>query len=300
MATSTHSIQTQVNNPTSQVTSPIAPPPAERDEFDCEEFESGRETLPYLQMLNHSDPNQAGFFITTENMEAVQFAPTAEWTPYTATFQSGATASGYRSLIARFLILHRSRLLMFERESGTFIGEYRKAQYDRATMVLKTRYLVFVVGKDKRLLHETPLLLTTKGSFCGSFGEVVKAFHGAMSKAYGAATGAKKPRGDKFMALSILAVRVQPELKGSPKKSWVCSVSDYGIPTAENWKAYFMGYHPECKEKVLAAFEAWQDFGNPQHEVDAQAHRWEEVDPVELENADRAIDSNPYAADEEF
>jgi hypothetical protein len=275
MATSTHSIQTEAHNSTPSAKPPIAPPPAERDEFDCKEFEGGRETPPYLQMLNHSDPNQAGFFITAENMEAVQFAPTTEWTPYTATFQSGETAAGYRSLIARFLILHRSRLLMFERES-MFIGEYRKSQYDRTTMVLKTRYLVFIVGKDKQLLHQSPLLLTTKGSFCGSFGEVVRAFHSAMSKAYGAATGARKPRGDRFMALSILAVRVQPELKGTAKKSWVCSVSDYGIPTAENWKSYFVGYNPERKEKVLTAFEEWSEFGNLERECEAQVQRRQE------------------------
>jgi hypothetical protein len=74
-------------------------------------------------------------------------------------------------------------------------------------------------------MHESPLMLTTKGSFCGSFGETVRNFHSEMSKAYGAATGAKKPRGDRFMALSVLAVRVQPELKGKEKKSWVCSVA---------------------------------------------------------------------------
>jgi hypothetical protein len=73
-----------------------------------------------------------------------------------------------------------------------------------------------------------------------------------MSKAYGAATGAKKPRGDRFMALSVLAVRVQPELKGKEKKSWVCSVSSHGQPTAENWKSYFVGYDAALKERISA------------------------------------------------
>jgi hypothetical protein len=175
---------------------------------------------------------------------------------------------------------------MFERESGDFIGEYRKSHYDRTTMVLKTRYLVFVVGKNKQLLHESPLLLTTKGSFCGSFGAVVRAFHSAMSQAYGVATGVKKPRGDRFLALSILAVRVQPELKGTMKKSWVCSVSSYGIPTVENWKSYFVGYSPNHKEKVLTLFEEWSDFGNPQYEVEAQALRVQEPQDSEIENHD--------------
>ncbi len=166
------------------------------DEFDAAEFEQGRESLPYLQMLNHQDPNQSGFFITSANRSAVQFTPIEEWSLHTTTFQNGEVVEGYRSLIARFLILRKSKLLMFDRESGEFLREYRKDLYDRASMVLKVRYLVYLVNQQKQLLHEKPLQFTTKGSFCGSFGEAVRDFQNEMSKAYGAATGAKKPRGD--------------------------------------------------------------------------------------------------------
>jgi len=55
---------------------------------------------------------------------------------------------------------------------------------------MKQRYLVYLISKDKQLMHDTPLMLTTKGAFCGSFGETVRNFHGEISKAYGAATGA--------------------------------------------------------------------------------------------------------------
>lgn len=252
--------------------STTAPLP-QRDEFDSQAFEAQRESLPYLQLLNAQDPDQSGFFITTENMESVNFIPNEEWTFHTTTFQNGTTVEGYRSLLARFLILHKSKLMMFDRDSSEFIGVYRKSQYDRSTMILKTRYLVYVISKDKRLLHESPLLLTAKGAFCGSFGETVEQFRDDMSKAYGAATGAKKPRGDRFMALSILAVRVQPELKGQTKKSWVCSVADYGVPTVENWKSFFIGYRPELKERILTQFDEWADFGNPARELEAQAQR---------------------------
>jgi hypothetical protein len=248
-------------------------PLPQRDEFDSAAFEAQRESLPYLQLLNAQDPDQSGFFITVENMEAVNFNSTEEWTPHTATFQNGATVEGHRSLLARFLILHKSKLMMFDRDSGEFIGVYRKSQYDRSTMILKTRYLVHLISKDKRLLHDSPLLLTTKGSFSGSFGETVEQFRNDMSKAYGAATGAKKPRGDRFMALSILAVRLQPELKGQTKKSWVCSVADYGVPTVENWKSFFIGYRPELKERILTQFDEWADFGNPERELEAQPQR---------------------------
>ncbi|MGA7935606.1 MAG: DUF5895 domain-containing protein, partial [Kovacikia sp.] len=101
------------------------PAPTQRDEFDSEQFEQGRESLPYLQMLNHQDPDQSGFFITSENRSAVHFTPTDEWSLHTTTFQNGEMVEGYRSLIARFLILRKSKLLMFDRESGEFLREYR-------------------------------------------------------------------------------------------------------------------------------------------------------------------------------
>ena len=239
----------------------------DRDEFDSAAFEEQRESLPYLQMLNHQDPTQSGFFITLENAETAHFTPTEEWTEHLAVFQNGQTVEGYRTLTARFLILRKSKLLMFDRESGEFIGDYQKSRYDRATMVLKTRYLTFLVDKDKRLLHQSPLLFTTKGSFCGSFGETLQQFHSEMSKAYGAATHAKKPRGDRFMALSVLAVRVTPVLKGDRKKSWVCSVESHGIPTIENWQQFFIGYQPDLKDRILAEFEDWAEFGNPRREA---------------------------------
>jgi hypothetical protein len=245
----------------------------DRDEFDSAAFEKQRESLPYLQMLNHQDSNLSGFFITLENAKVARFTPTEEWTEHLAVFQNGQTAGGYRSLTARFLILRKSKLLMFDRESSEFIGEYKKSLYDRTRMILKTRYLTFLVDKDKRLLHDAPLLFTVKGSFCGSFGETLKQFYSEMSKAYGAATNVKKPRGNRFMALSVLAVRVGSVLKGEKKKSWVCSVESHGVPTIENWRQFFIGYQLELKERILSQFEAWAEFGTLNCEVSASLRR---------------------------
>jgi len=100
------------------------------DEFNTAEFEEGQESLPYLQMLNHQDPNQSGFFITAENMEAAFFVPNEDWTLHTATFQRGETAEGDRSLLARLLILGKSKLMMYHRDSGEFISDYQKSTYD--------------------------------------------------------------------------------------------------------------------------------------------------------------------------
>jgi hypothetical protein len=277
MATTSLRTKAQQNGHSS-TTLPMSNPSSEQDEFDTAAFADSRTSLPYLQLLNCQDPNQAGFFITAANAEAVHFTPTEEWTEHSITFQNGTTASGYRSLVARFLILHQSQLLLFERDSGSWLGQYRKARYDRNTMIIKRRYLVYVISKDKHLLHQSPLLLTAKGAFCGTFGEAVEQFRQDMSKAYSAATGAKQPRGERFMALSILAVRVQPELKGQTKKSWVCSVAEYGVPTVENWKSFFVGYKAELKERILAEVDQWAEFGNSARELEAQAE-WQLSSP---------------------
>ncbi|MBD2070254.1 hypothetical protein H6F93_22535 [Leptolyngbya sp. FACHB-671] len=269
-------------------------PTGQQDEFDSEQFEGGHETLPYIQMLNHQNPDKSGFFITLQNMEAAGFIPNEEWTPHTEQFQSGETAEGYRSLTARFLILRKSKLMMFERESDEFLGAFQKFRYDRNTVVLKTRYLVYLVSKSKVLFHTSPLLLTAKGSFNGCFGEVVRKFQSEMSKAYGIATGARKPRGDRFMALSILAVRVKPELKGDRKKSWACSIETYGSPTADTWKSYFVGYNERVKEKILGEFEDWAQFGSLERELQAQQRRFQGEDTL------KDSESEHYAYDEDF
>ena len=76
------------------------------------------------------------------------------------------------------------------------------------------------------------------------------------------------------MSLAILAIQVQPKLKGERKKSWVCSVTSYGVPTASDWAICFVGYHPELKEKILAEFDAWANFGSlEQEEIAHQKYR---------------------------
>jgi hypothetical protein len=121
-----------------------------------------------------------------------------------------------------------------------------------------------------------------------------------MSKAYSAATGAKQPRGERFMALSILAVRVQPELKGQTKKSWVCSVADYGVPTIENWKSFFVGYKAELKERILAEVGQWAEFGNLARELEAQTERQSFSKSETPQQSSEALDEFDYGYPEEI
>jgi hypothetical protein len=133
------------------------------------------------------------------------------------------------------------------------------------------------VDAKHQLLHEQPLLLTTKGAFCGDFGDAYQAFRRAMSRAFGQARGTQKPRGDKFMALAVLTMQVQPVLKGREKKSWACGIAEVNHPTAEDWTEHFVGYDAATKLKVDAAFEDWAGFDQPERELESQARRQSET-----------------------
>lgn len=234
--------------------SPTLTPPMLADEFAGDEYGPAYQPLPYLQVLNHEDPQQAGFFISADNAAAVHFQSTPEWQPHDAHFLSGGAAVGYRSLTARLVVLRRSPLLMFSRQDRTFLGTFDRDSYHPDEVMLKTRYLVYLVSQQKQLLHQSPLQFTAKGSLCGSFGEHFNQFHTQMNWAYG------KPRGDRFFALTVFAVKLHPILKGKEQKSWVCSVLEHGQPTADNWRHFFLGYDHNLKHKLLSDFDAHADF----------------------------------------
>ncbi len=50
----------------------------------------------------------------------------------------------------------------------------------------------------------------------------------------------------------------------------MCSVTNHGIPLPENWRSYFIGYHPELKERILAELDAWESFGKGNLETQSQ------------------------------
>lgn len=148
---------------------------------------------------------------------------------------------------------------MFSRSDSSFLGPFNRSQY-HSDVVLKTRYLVYLVNKQRQLLHDSPLQFTAKGSVCGSYGQHYNQFRREMNKAFG------QQRGDRFFALAVFAVNLQPELKGTEQKSWVCSITKHGVPTPDNWKSFFVGYDAALKEKVLADFDAYADFGKLEQE----------------------------------
>lgn len=257
--------------PAPQVQKPnVAPIAAALAGFlEDEAYQSDQQSLPFLQFLNDQDPDCSGLFISIENIEVSGFTQNANWTQHKAKFKS-ATAEGFRALTPRLAIVRQSGLLMYDRATKDYIGHYKKDEYNRSVHVLKTRYLVFVLGEDNKPLHASPMMLTTKGSVCGSFGQNLKAFRDAVNGL------TKKRMGYRFHSLWAFCPVLRPELKGTGgEKSWVTSIDSVDLPTPENYTGLFLGTDEDTKLLIETAFDEYEDFG--QHN---QAESAEEVEPA--------------------
>ncbi len=250
--------------------------------IDGEAYQSERQSLPYLQVLNNSDPDRCGLFISNENVEASEFVPDATWSKHIAQFKA-AEVEGYRTLIPRLAIVRQSGLLMYDRASRDFVGQYQKTVYNRTIHLLKTRYLVFVLGADKTPLHSQPLLLTTKGSVCGSFGQNLRGFRNEVSIL------TKKRMSYRFHALWAFCPTLEPALKGSGNDtSWVTSIKSVEMPTTENYAQLFLGSGEDTRLLIEGAFEEYEDFASfakPEAEVaEPQAEYKEPITTEEMLN----------------
>lgn len=259
------------------------------DLFDSADFAPERTTLPWLQILHNEDPGMAGLFITKENIEAADIGIPSTWRQFKARFKSGevdkstgkfisATAEGYLFNRARMIILRSGSLSMFSKRSGNnpenYLGnfDYEVYQRQKHNLVLKTKYLIYLLSDNNQLLHQSPIQFTTRGCFGATFGEHLKAFQTELQKVYG------KPRGQKFLACGVFDFTVAPELRGTPPDTaWASIVESHSAPTKDNWREqYFVGYDDELREKLLADYEIYSDF-DKRHQ--AEAERETIVDP---------------------
>ena len=177
------------------------------DVFDTADFAPEKQTLPWLQVLHNEDPDKAGFFLTSDNVEASSIKIPDNWRTHKARFKSGETnratgkfeantSEGVIFTQARMLILRSGELAMYTKRIGStpesYLGRFDYATYQeqKSGLTLKTKYLIYLLSDDNKLLHESPLQFTAKGVFGATFSEHLKAFQSELQKCYG------KQRGD--------------------------------------------------------------------------------------------------------
>lgn len=207
-----------------------------------------------LLVLHDQEINQSGFFLTKKDALRVGFQESADWTEHETNF-SGQNTSGYRSNKGRFIILRRTPRMMFrkyENKEWEFIGRWNHRTYDPALMTIKTRYLLYIVNQQHQLLHQHPLCFTTTGSLSGSFGDHYTQFRAEMCRSFG------MTRGERFFALSVLSMKLEPRLRGKKRKSWVSSVVDHQVP--QPWEQSFIGHDNELRNKLMSEFNSHADF----------------------------------------
>lgn len=273
------------------------------DPFDTPEFAPEKVTLPWLQVLNAEDPERSGLFLTLENCKNADIIVPDSWKPFRARFKSGEldrvtgkfvpnSTDGYIFTDARFLVIRQGALSMFAKRtantSETYIGDfdYKIYREQKNNLILKIKYLVYLLSSDNQLLHQSPIQFTGRGVFGATFSENLRAFHKELQAAYG------KQRGQRFLINGVLAIKTASELRGvSPDTTWVTAVESHLVPTRENWRQLFVGYDDAMREKLLADYEHFSDF-------DTKLHKAQDPPAGDPGLESRMLDGNENGADD--
>ncbi|MGM3305518.1 DUF5895 domain-containing protein [Anabaena sp. WFMT] len=277
-------------------------------DFEDEKFNAPpSQVLPWGLMINPrygADGLQSyGLAIGQDNAQAVGFQPDENWQQVEHEFSSGMETV-FISTTPRLVIVRRGPLSVKDRETGmklgTFKDNYDAFLADKVKFKTFTRHLIFLVGEDKKFLHETPLQLTLSGSAGASFGKnyseyqqgrPIGGFVAELEKAY--ASFQKKPvtpKGPLFHAHGIFCPIIECEERGiEPNTALVASTVDYKHPTVSTLTDYMIASDSPESAIICKAFEEHKDFGK-------------EVIKPEVSKVEMAGVSNSYvyADDDEF
>lgn len=170
-------------------------------DFEDEKFNAPpSQVIPWCQMINPrygTDGIQHhGLAIKLDNAQAVGFQPDENWQKVEHEFSSGIETV-FISATPRIVIVRRGPLSVKDRETGIKLGtlkeNYDAFLADKLKFKTFTRYLIFLVGGNKKFLHESPLQLTLNGAAGASFsktycefqqGKVVSGFVAEIERAY--------------------------------------------------------------------------------------------------------------------
>jgi hypothetical protein len=250
-------------------------------DFEDEKFNAPpSQMLPWGLMINPrygSDGLQSyGLAIKLDNAQAVGFKPDDNWQQVEHEFSSGEVDTIFITTTPRLVIVRRGPLSVQDRETKIRLGTYRdyKEEFlaDKLKFKIYTRHLIFLVGEDKKFLHQSPLQLTLSGSPGASFGKnyaeyqqgrMTGGFAGELEKAY---AGFQKkpvtPKGPLFHAHGIFCPIIEPEERGiEPNIALVASTVDYKHPTVSTLIDYMIASDSPESEIICKTFEEYKEFG---------------------------------------
>lgn len=254
--------------------------PSAKFDFDDEKYNApASQVVPWCQMINPRYGTNGlqphGLAIKLDNANAVGFQPDDNWHQVEHEFSSGVETV-YLTTTPRLVIVRRGPLSVKDRETGIKLGtlkdNYDAFLADKVKFKTFTRYLIFLVGEDKNLLHESPLQLTVNGAAGASFskgyceyqqGRVTGGFLAELEKAY---AGYRKqpltPKGALFHAHGIFSPIINCEERGiEPNIALVASTVDFKHPTVATLIQYLIASDSQESEIITKTFEEYKDFG---------------------------------------
>ena len=250
-------------------------------DFEDEKFNAPpSQVIPWGLMINPrygTDGLQSyGLAISRDNAQSVGFQLDDNWQQVEHEFSSGEVETIFITTTPRLVIVRRGPLSVQDRETKIRLGTYKdyKEEFlaDKLKFKIYTRHLIFLVGEDKKFLHQSPLQLTLSGSPGASFGKnyaeyqqgrITGGFAGELEKAY---AGFQKkpltPKGPLFHAHGIFCPIIEPEERGiEPNIALVASTVDYKHPTISTLTDYMIASDSPESEIICKAFEEYKEFG---------------------------------------
>lgn len=249
-------------------------------DFEDEKFNAPPSgVIPWCQMINPrsgTDGIQSyGLAIKLDNAHAVGFEPDENWQQVEHEFSSG-TETIFISTTPHLVIVRRGPLSVKDRETGIKLGtlkdNYDAFLADKLKFKTFTRYLIYLVGENKKFLHESPLQLTLNGAAGASFsktyceyqqGRVVSGFVAELEKAY---AGYRKqpltPKGPLFHAHGIFSPIIECEERGiEPNTVLVASTVDFKHPTVGTLTQHMIASDASESAIICKTFEEYKEFG---------------------------------------
>ncbi|MBW4632865.1 MAG: hypothetical protein KME30_13510 [Iphinoe sp. HA4291-MV1] len=254
--------------------------PSATFDFEDEKYNApASQVIPWCQMINPRYGTNGlqphGLAIKLDNANAVGFAPDENWHEVEHEFSSGVETV-YITTTPRIVVVRRGPLSVKDRETGVKLGtlkdNYDAFLADKLKFKTFTRYLIYLVGEDKKFLHESPLQLTLNGAAGASFskayceyqqGKVTSGFLAELEKAY---AGYRKqpltPKGPLFHAHGMFSPIINCEERGiEPNTVLVASTVDYKHPTVATLTQYLVASDSQESEIITKTFEEYKDFG---------------------------------------
>ncbi|MEM7727127.1 MAG: DUF5895 domain-containing protein [Cyanobacteria bacterium P01_A01_bin.45] len=248
-------------------------------DFEDEKFNAlPSQVIPWCQMINprySQDGIQPhGLAIKLENARAVGFLPDNTWQQVDYEFSSGIETV-LITTTPRIVIVRRGPLSVKNRETGVKLGtlkeNYDAFLADKLKFKTFTRYLIFLVGQNKKFLHELPLQMTLHGAAGASFsksycdyqqGRAVGGFTAELEQAYAEfRKQAWMPKGPLFHAHGIFCPIIECEERGIASNTvLVASTVDYVHPTLTTLTQHLIASDSPESSKIAATFEEYKEF----------------------------------------